>query len=381
MKNKIRIGLVGHFRYRNGNIPDGVARWTESIFNYLLNKDYNVEGYAFCGDSRNNEKEKVNFYTDKEIAKRIEETNLDIAIIRGSAKVSNELLDSCIKKGIKSIFVMPYWGLWQGTFDLAKKSDILITGTKDYAEELRNYTKRDCRYIPWPIETNFWTPGNSQFIENLTKKDIKNKFKIIYAGRLGKTKKVHRFIEPFKKHFLDKNKKDFLFIICGQAENEDTKFAIENEIKKNNLEEQVLPIFRGFTMEEMREIYRSTDVFIFPSSGDTYGQSHLESISCGIPAVVPVGKDWTDNAVPSMANLPNYLFGFKAGKIWDEIGRKIEDPSHDWEEACQKIEWIYNNRKESKIIIEEYQKIIKRDMSLEIIGKSIEKTIEDVYNK
>ena len=61
MKNKIRIGLVGHFRYRNGNIPDGVARWTESIFNYLLNKDYNVEGYAFCGDSRNNEKEKVNF--------------------------------------------------------------------------------------------------------------------------------------------------------------------------------------------------------------------------------------------------------------------------------------------------------------------------------
>jgi len=29
----------------------------------------------------------------------------------------------------------------------------------------------------------------------------------------------------------------------------------------------------------------------------------------------------------------------------------------------------------------EYQKIIKRDMSLEIIGKSIEKTIEDVYNK
>ena len=44
--------------------------------------------------------------------------------------------------------------------------------------------------------------------------------------------------------------------------------------------------FLGYkTKTELREIYRSSDVFVFPSLTDTLGLVNIEALSCGLPVL------------------------------------------------------------------------------------------------
>jgi starch synthase len=379
-KDNAKIGIIGHFNNPDGSTPDGVARWDETVFSYLRKQKYSVEGYAFVGGERDGYNGTVHFSDPKLIAGRIAESDIDVALIHAAAEHANNIIDACKDKGVSTILVLPYWGVWEGTFNLARKVDILITVTDDYATKLRAKTGRECRFVPFPIDTDFWSPGNSDFIEQLKPKHWPRKtFNIAYVGRLGTSKMVHKLIRPFKELMIDKGYNEARLIIGGVSEGNSAQL-LKKEIIDNQLQDYVAYHERQFNSEEVREIYRSCDAFIFASSFETYGQSNLEAISCGAPTVAPGVTDFGNYAVPSMANLPGYPFAFRAGSLYDEHGNMILDGTpHDWNDCFDKLIWIYQKEDEAKALMRKWSKFIHDTMSSEIVGKQIEKALFDAY--
>lgn len=51
----------------------------------------------------------------------------------------------------------------------------------------------------------------------------------------------------------------------------------------------LIPMIRnnGFGEEQMADIYNSADCYVSSSQGESFGLPHLESMSCGVPAIVP----------------------------------------------------------------------------------------------
>jgi len=380
-KDNAKVGVIGHFNNKDGSTPDGVARANENVFAHLRKEGYYVEGYAFVGSERDDGNGKVNFYDSSFIAEKIRDSDIDIAIIHAAAEHADRIIDACKSKGIRSIFMMPYWGVWKGTFHFAEKADILVTFTKDYATKLRAKTGTDCRYIPLPVDVSFWKREASDFIQTLKPASWpKDTFNIAYVGRVGVVKMIHTLIKPFKEFIIDKGHLNFRLIICGLPE-KNMGDLLKREMEDNKMGDYVAYVERQFNSKEVRDIYSSCDAFIFPSSFETYGQSNLEAISCEAPTVAPGVTSFGDYAVPSMANLPDYPFAFKAGYLYDEKGElRVDGVPHDWGDCFNKVIWISEHKGEAAAVMKKWSDFIHHTMSLEIVGKLIEKALWDAYN-
>ncbi|MCL4418003.1 MAG: glycosyltransferase family 4 protein [Actinobacteria bacterium] len=81
----------------------------------------------------------------------------------------------------------------------------------------------------------------------------------------------------------------YLLIAVGSAtENLKNEFTGAYEmllgyIKLHGIEKQT--VVRTFKLDDMRGVYRESDVFVLPSENETFGQVFIEAMSCGIPVI------------------------------------------------------------------------------------------------
>ncbi|MFP4424614.1 MAG: glycosyltransferase [Candidatus Woesearchaeota archaeon] len=373
-----KIGIIGHFKNKDGSVPDGVARYDENIFSYLRQKDYSVEGYAFVGAARNTGGI-VHFAPARELDQLISESDMKVALFHGAEEHANTTISVCRENGIPIVFCMPYWGVWKGIYDFAFKADLLITPLRDYSKKIQAKTQRPVMYIPFPIDTDYWKPLKSDYCRQLVP-SFEDSFIIGYVGRLGTSKNLHLLIQPFKQFILDEGL-EIKLLICGPPEG-DRGELLKQEIQRLGVQEHVQYIERTFSSEEVRKLYNSFNAFIFPSSFESYGLSNLEAISCGVPTVAPISTSFSNYSVPSMVNLPGYPFGFEAGHLYDEDGNlKKDGVVHDWESCFDIIKKIHNNPNEAGKVMQTWSKFVHDNMSLQAVGKQIEEALEFAYLK
>lgn len=124
----------------------------------------------------------------------------------------------------------------------------------------------------------------SRFIPVRTAKNVFNKkfgvkkgINLLYAGRMSKDKNLDFLVSVFEK--VKKRNDDLNLIIAG-----DGPYMPEFKEKVNGLKNLYLlgRVPRG----ELPEIYSCADLFLFPSTTDTFGMVVLEAQACGLPALV-----------------------------------------------------------------------------------------------
>lgn len=120
-----------------------------------------------------------------------------------------------------------------------------------------------------------------------------NIFKLIYVGRVSKEKNLCLLVEIFKKLVAENSK--FHLIVVGEG-----PYIVEME-----RELKACPVtFTGYLQDEdLSQAYASSDLFIFPSVTDTFGNVVLEAQASGLPVLV------TDQGGP-MENMVHEKTGY-----------------------------------------------------------------------
>ena len=96
---------------------------------------------------------------------------------------------------------------------------------------------------------------------------------VLYVGRVSKEKEIDTFIEVANRM---KNRKDVKFVIVG-----DGPYRKEAEKKAENV------IFTGYLEKEtLSTVYASSDIFLFPSTTETFGNVILEALASGLPVLI-----------------------------------------------------------------------------------------------
>jgi len=132
------------------------------------------------------------------------------------------------------------------------------------------------RFYPRGIDTERFHPAKRNgFLE--TNYEVQNsEFKLLYVGRVSKEKNLPKLVEVFKK--VSSARKKIHLVVVGEGPYlEEMKLALRGT-----------PVtFTGYLSgEDLAEAYASSDLFIFPSTTDTFGNVVLEAQASGLPVIV-----------------------------------------------------------------------------------------------
>ncbi len=106
---------------------------------------------------------------------------------------------------------------------------------------------------------------------------ITKKYILLYVGRLAPEKDLET-LERTIKYLPKEVKNQVQWIIVGDG-------PLKEELMEKTKEENV--IFTGYlTGNELAEVYASSDLFVFPSASETFGNVVLEAFASGLPAIV-----------------------------------------------------------------------------------------------
>lgn len=129
--------------------------------------------------------------------------------------------------------------------------------------------------LPRWVDTELFSPAKRDM--NIWKKyGLNSGAKFLYVGRVSKEKNLETLSDAFIE-IVDAGFHCHL-IISGDGP---YKKELENRLLKYPV------IFTGFlTGDELHTIYASSDVFVFPSNTDTFGNVVLEAQASGLPVIV-----------------------------------------------------------------------------------------------
>lgn len=103
----------------------------------------------------------------------------------------------------------------------------------------------------------------------------KNKKVILYSGRFVKYKDLETFIEVYNL-FKEHGPGEVQFVLAGDGP---TRDELERRMPD--------ALFPGYLEgEELSRVYASSDILLFPSTTETFGNVVLEALASGLPAVV-----------------------------------------------------------------------------------------------
>jgi len=177
-------------------------------------------------------------------------------------------------------------------------------------------------------------------------KPAKEKSDVIFAGRLLENKHVDVLVKS-----IALVKKDYPQIKAFIIGNGPEKHTLEQLIKTLQLEDNVKLL--GFLEKHtnLYALFKSSKVFVFPSTREGFGIAALEANACGLPVITTNDKD---NATKYLiANGGNgYITRLDAHEIAEKIravlaskmsGNKHNDiEKYDWSTITKEVEEVYN---------------------------------------
>lgn len=139
----------------------------------------------------------------------------------------------------------------------------------------RGLDKRKIKLLPRWVDTNVFHPTNKD-PEIWQRYGFEEEVKFLYVGRVSREKNLELLAKSFRK-VIDSGFKAGIVVVG------DGPFRKEMEEMLRNYP----VLFTGFQAgAELYRLYASSDVFVFPSATDTFGNVVLESQASGIPVIV-----------------------------------------------------------------------------------------------
>lgn len=178
-----------------------------------------------------------------------------------------------------------------------------------------SYLKEQITKIGFPKEKVYISPsaGINTKVFFPTKQKPEH-FTIGYISRITKEKGITTFIESLKT--LDLNNKKVNVIIAGKG---NLSLFLSNNDVKNLSDRNIYIKFKGEqTQPELRKIFNSIDIMVFPSYSESLGLVGIEAMACGKPVIgsnIPGIKSYLKD------NLNGFLFKVKDSS---DLARKIE---------------------------------------------------------
>jgi len=180
---------------------------------------------------------------------------------------------------------------------------VIYTPTSEMEEELGRVGIYKNLMVRWKrgLDTKLFNPNkrDQEHINNITGNSKPN---ILYASRLVWEKNLELLIDFYS--LLEQRGFQYNLIIAGQG-------YAEKELKS------VMPhaLFLGYqSHESLSRLYASSDVFLFPSISETYGNVVAEAMASGLPCVIADGggtREFIDHAINgylcSASDAPMYL--------------------------------------------------------------------------
>jgi glycosyltransferase involved in cell wall biosynthesis len=155
--------------------------------------------------------------------------------------------------------------------------DVIYVPSQSTGDELIQKGIKPEKIRPYPrgIDVEQFTPQKRNGI--MAKEfNITSGITLIYVGRVSKEKNLHLLADAFRR--LVKIKKDIHLVIVGDG-------PYLNEMRNTM---QGLPChFAGYIRgDDLSQMYASADLFVFPSTTDTFGNVVLEAQASGLPVIV-----------------------------------------------------------------------------------------------
>lgn len=185
--------------------------------------------------------------------------------------------------------------MWKYIIWYYNQMEVVFTPSEATAEELSKagIPEEKIHFYPRGIDIESFSPSNRNGFFRSKFMISEDDLKLLYVGRVSKEKSLQLLVEVFIR--LTKIRAGIHLIIVG-----DGPYLSEmKKVLKN------LPVtFTGFLHgDDLTQAYASSDIFIFPSTTDTFGNVVLEAQASGLPVIV------TDSGGPK-ENLINGETGF-----------------------------------------------------------------------
>ncbi|WP_373500095.1 glycosyltransferase [Desulfococcus sp.] len=172
--------------------------------------------------------------------------------------------------------------------------DLIYVSSGSSAEELaaKGIRAEKIRMIPRGIDTEAFHPSRRN---GLMKKryGITAPVKILYVGRVSREKNLLRLAEAFKR--LARVTPDVHLVVVGDG-------PYLEEMRQTMADCPCT--FTGYLKgDDLADTYASGDLFVFPSTTDTFGNVVLEAQASGLPIIVTDQGGPCENMVPNVTGL------------------------------------------------------------------------------
>ena len=193
--------------------------------------------------------------------------------------------------------------------------DVIYAPSQSTCEELieKGIKPEKVRTYPRGIDVDQFNPRNRNGI-------LSKRFKILsgtamlYVGRVSKEKNLHLLADAFRD--LSREKPDLHLIIVGDGPYlDEMRTAMQGQ-----------PCyFPGYVRgDELAQMYASADIFVFPSTTDTFGNVVLEAQASGLPVIVTDQGGPCENMIHQQTGL--VVIGDVMPALRDAIAEMVSDP-------------------------------------------------------
>jgi len=178
---------------------------------------------------------------------------------------------------------LPYYHLawleplvWELLGHLYNRASLVNVPSPLIAQDLKRHGIKNLAVIPWGIDLELFNPSQADMKWRQTIIDHPNQKIILYAGRLTWEKDLKTLAATYKILNKSDRKDDFKLVIAGGG-------PAKAELEK------IMPaaIFMGHLDHAcLAKVYAASDIFLFPSSTESFGLVVLEAMASGLAPVV-----------------------------------------------------------------------------------------------
>ena len=161
---------------------------------------------------------------------------------------------------------------WDYLRNLYNKCQTVYVPSLPVLKELKDHGFETIEFLPHGVNTEIFNPvaKSDNWKRNL---GIENKFALLFAGRLVWEKDLITLAETYK--LLTAQRNDIKFVLAGDG-------PAKEELKS------LMPgaLFLGQQpVKDLAVSFASSDVFVFPSTTETFGNVTIEAMASGLPPV------------------------------------------------------------------------------------------------
>jgi len=162
-----------------------------------------------------------------------------------------------------------------------KSIDIICVADEFNKERTKERYGKNARIVYYGVNYDFFSKGNAERAKK--KFNLKNRFVVIQSGMIIDSKNQLESVKIINK--IKEKIPSVLLVLAGKVADDKYKKKINDCIKENKLERNTL--FTGnLNREELRDLYKASDVGLFPIGKQGGWLAPFELLCSGVPIIV-----------------------------------------------------------------------------------------------